>query len=61
VRQHIEAVDKRLVDYLRRIDKRNIEDGGTGGDSFVQITTEKIKEIYKLQLYNWVHGLPLET
>src|ERR671926_1893964 len=35
LRQYIDAADKRLADYLRRLDKGDAAEGGTGGGSRV--------------------------
>jgi transposase len=45
LRQYIDAADKRLADYLRRLDAGDIAEGGTGGGSRVHNLSEKIEAI----------------
>src|SRR5215217_2353931 len=45
LRQYIEGADKRLADYLRRLDEGDAEEGGTGGGSRVHNLAEKIAAI----------------
>jgi transposase len=45
LRQYIEAADKRLADYLRRLDEGDAKEGGTGGGSRVSNLAEKIAAI----------------
>ena len=44
LRQHIDAADKRLADYLRRLDEGDVAEGGTGG-SRVHNLSERIEAI----------------
>jgi hypothetical protein len=43
--QYIDAADKRLADYLRRLDEGDVAEGGTGGGSRVHNLSEKIEAI----------------
>src|SRR5215218_10799993 len=45
LRQYIEGADKRLADYLRRLDEGDAVEGGTGGGSRVHNLAEKIAAI----------------
>jgi len=45
LRQYIDAADKRLADYLRRLDEGDVAEGGTGGGSRVHNLSEKIEAI----------------
>src|SRR6185369_3834218 len=45
LRQYIEGADKRLADYLRRLDEGDAKEGGTGGGSRVHNLSEKIAAI----------------
>jgi len=45
LRQYIEGADKRLADYLRRLDEGDAKEGGTGGGSRVHNLAEKIVAI----------------
>ena len=45
LRQYIEGADKRLADYLRRLDEGDAKEGGTGGGSRVHNLAEKIAAI----------------
>jgi transposase len=45
LRQYIEAADKRLADYMRRLDEGDAAEGGTGGGSRVSKLAEKIAAI----------------
>src|SRR3954452_8717945 len=45
LRQYIEGADKRLADYLRRLDEGDAAEGGTGGGSRVHNLAEKIAAI----------------
>ena len=45
LRQYIDAADKRLADYLRRLDDGDAAEGGTGGGSRVHNLAEKIEAI----------------
>ena len=45
LRQYIDAADKRLTDYLRRLDEGDVAEGGTGGGSRVHNLSEKIEAI----------------
>ena len=45
LRQYIDAADKRLADYLRRLDEGDAAEGGTGGGSRVQNLAGKIAVI----------------
>src|SRR5918992_4538973 len=45
LRQYIEGADKRLADYLRRLDEGDAKEGGTGGGSRVSNLAEKIAAI----------------
>src|SRR3954447_14206855 len=45
LRQYIEGADKRLADYLRRLDAGDAKEGGTGGGSRVSNLAEKIAAI----------------
>ena len=45
LRQYIDAADKRLADYLRRLDESDVAEGGTGGGSRVHNLSEKIEAI----------------
>jgi len=43
--QFIHKAEERLADYLRRLDKGDVEEGGTGGSSRVSNLAEKIEAI----------------
>src|SRR6202140_1531915 len=45
LRQYIEAADKRLADYLRRLDEGDVAEGGTGCGSRVHNLSEKMEAI----------------
>src|SRR6266513_1729622 len=45
LRQYIDAADKRLADYLRRLDEGDVAEGGTSGGSRVHNLSEKIEAI----------------
>jgi transposase len=45
LRQYIDAADKRLADYLRRLDEGDVAEGGTGGGARVHNLSEKIEAI----------------
>jgi transposase len=45
LRQYIDAADKRLADYLRRLDEGDVAEGGTSGGSRVHNLAEKIEAI----------------
>src|SRR5215218_7138727 len=45
LRQYIEGADKRLADYLHRLDEGDAVEGGTGGGSRVSNLAEKIAAI----------------
>src|ERR671917_432968 len=45
LRQYIEGADKRLAEYLRRLDEGDAAEGGTGGGSRVSNLAEKIAAI----------------
>src|SRR3954467_9085353 len=45
LRQYMEGADKRLADYLRRLDAGDAKEGGTGGGSRVSNLAEKIAAI----------------
>ena len=45
LRQYIDAADKRLADYLRRLDEGDAAEGGTSGGSRVHNLAEKIEAV----------------
>src|SRR4051812_29016103 len=45
LRQYIDAADKRLTDYLRRLDEGDVAEGGTSDGSRVHNLSEKIEAI----------------
>jgi transposase len=45
LRQYLDAADKRLADYLRRLDEGDVAEGGTGSGSRVHNLSEKIEAI----------------
>jgi transposase len=46
LRQYIDAADKRLADYLRRLDEGDAREGGTGSGARVHNLSQKIEAIH---------------